>query len=251
MKKWIGFGVVTALASLFLFYGCGGKGGTGGGSQTFFLVRIELPGRDPLNLVVGQSVLFELAGYVEGTGERVKIGSVNWQVLPDPNGNGVMTSGGQFTPTEIGNLIIRARWGGSLQPQDLKVVIRPPNLPRVAGSVLSTKDAAGVNRAVVVIYNSSNVEVGRATVQSNGTFLALVPNTATKINFDKLLIPPGFFNEFRYRNEFYSANPDIPNCHALMVLDQALQSNVTSTMPDPIFMYPNTDPPPPPPTGCS
>jgi hypothetical protein len=102
---------------------------------------------------------------------------------------------------------------------------------------------------IVVFYNNANAEVGRARTMGDGTFLASVPTSTTRVNLDRLQLPAGFYFEWRYRTIRYSAN--IVDCHATIVLNNPLAIGQTSNMPDAIFISPTTDPPPPPPNGCT
>lgn len=243
-------GVLTA----GVYVGCGGGGsdsGGGGGNVTLFLVRVELPGKDPLNIegdTTGATVQFELAGYVQGTGQRIKLTPSRWE-LEEVQGNvGSLDSRtGLFTPGTEGSAFVDVVWSGRPTPQRLQIAVRPANLPRLSGSVIgSGGPTAGT---VVAFFDDSNQEVGRATVMSNGRFTGLVPNTATKINVP--IKPQGYYpGEWTYNGATYSWS--VQNCHALMILDRPLQSGQTSNLQEPIglFVRSQQSPPPPPPTGC-
>ncbi|MEW5883778.1 MAG: hypothetical protein AB1725_06100 [Armatimonadota bacterium] len=236
------------------FLGCGGGGsgsGGGGGNVTFFLVRVESPGQDPLNIEGGTTsgtVTFELAGYVQGTGQRIKLNPTRWELEEVQGDVGQLDpSSGVFTPGTEGSAFVDVVWRGSPTPRPLQIAVRPAGLPRLSGSVLgSGGSTAGT---VVAFFNDANEEVGRATVMSNGRFTGLVPDTATKINVP--IKAQGYYpGEWNYRGNTYSWS--VQNCHALMVLDQPLQNGQTSNLQDPIglFVQSQQSPPPPPPTGC-
>ncbi|MER3413364.1 MAG: hypothetical protein C4341_03835 [Armatimonadota bacterium] len=246
--------VFTGLLAAVAYIGCGGGGngsGGGGGNVTYFLVRVESPGQDPLNIEGGTtsaSVTFELAGYVQGTGQRIKLRPSRW-ALEDVQGNvgELNASTGVFTPGTQGSAFVNVTWSGDPRPQRLQIAVRPAGLPRLSGTVIgSGSSTAGT---VVAFFDDANQEVGRATVMSDGRFTGLVPDTATRINVP--IKAPGYYpGEWTYNGKTYSWT--VQNCHALMILDQPLASGQTSNLQRPIglFVQSQQSPPPPPPTGC-
>jgi hypothetical protein len=227
--------------------GCGGGGGGGGsnGGGDLVLFRVELPGRDALNLIVGDDVQFELAGY-DSNNKRTKLTADSW-ALSNVQGNpGVLSSTGEFSATGIGSADVVASYKNK-NVVPLHLVVHPANNAWIAGSVKSIYGGA-VSNVIVVFYDNGNTEVGRARTNASGAFGASVPLTATKVNLDPNQLPPGWYKEWLYRTVRYSSV--IANCHALVVLDMPLSSGVTSHMNDPIYLTPTTDPPPPPPDGC-
>lgn len=232
-----------------LLLGCGGGGGAGGGSGNYSLVRVELPGRDPINIVVGQMVNFQLAAYDAITGQRFVIAADTWSVILNP-AVGTIDQTGKFTAAAPGTAKIHATWlPGSPPAQDLTIVVRPAGLARVSGSVVNILGGNGIGNVQVILYDTNNVEVGRAITQPNGSFLAQVPTTAQKINLDPATLS-GWLNQWQYRNIVYQAGNAIPNCNAIMVLSSPLTSNQTSSLVGSIQLY-DTNQPPPFPGGCS
>src|ERR1700730_9294595 len=90
-----------------LLFGCGGGGGGGGGSGTFSVVRVELPNRDTINIVVGQQVVFVLAGYDAFSGQRIVLTANSWSVTGNP-AVGTIDSSGRFTASSPGTAQIHA-----------------------------------------------------------------------------------------------------------------------------------------------
>jgi len=249
-SAWI---AVLAISAFALFVAsCGGGSGEGGdgGNVSFFLVRVELPGRDPLNIESGTGpYTFELAGYVQGTGQRVKLTPTSW-VLEEVQGDvGTLNAtNGSFTPGSQGSAFVNVVWAGNPTPVRLRITVRPAGLARLTGDVIgSGGSTAGT---VVAFFDAANNEVGRATVMSNGKFTGLVPTTATKINVPVKAF--GYYpSEWTYNGDTYSWA--VQNCHAVMVLNQPLQLGQTSALVGAIglFVQSQSSPPPPPPTGCS
>ncbi len=235
-----------ALAAFFSYGGCGGTGG-GGTPTTFVLVRVELPGQDPLNLEVGMNVQFVLAGY-DVNFTRFVLSTNTWNLTNVQGAPGTLNSNGSFNATGVGSGTVNATWPGHTVT-GLNFQVRPLQA-KVTGSVRSESSGNGVSGVIVVFFNDANTEVGRATTNASGTFLGSVPTTATKVNLDRALMPPGWYAEWLYRAVRYSSSTMVPNCHAVMVLNQPLANGATSTMPDPIFISSTLDPPPPPPNGC-
>lgn len=246
MKGLRTFAVLCAFAGA-VFFSSGGCGGGGGALPPFWLVRVELPGRDPLNIEVGQVVQFVLAGY-DNDNNRYTL-STNTFTITNVQGNpGTMEPNGRFTASGVGSA--RAVATHPEYPvQGLNFVVRPVQA-RISGVVRNESTSAGIANVIVTFYDSSNVETGRATTSANGSFLASVPTNTVKVNFDRSLMPPGWYAEWLYRGVRYTSSTMVPNCHALIILNQPLVVGQTSTMPDPLFLTPVVDPPPPPPNGC-
>lgn len=244
----------AAVLAAGVYLGCGGGGsGSGGegGNVTFFLVRVELPGGDPLNIEGGTTnatVTFELAGYVQGTGQRIKLNPSRWELEEVQGDVGSLDARtGVFTPGTEGSAFVNVVWRGTPTPRRLQIAVRPAGLPRLSGQVIGGgPSTAGT---IVAFFNNANQEVGRATVLSNGRFTGMVPVDATKINVP--VKAQGYYpGEWTYNGSTYSWS--VQNCHALMNLDQPLQSGVTSNLQGAIglFVQSQQSPPPPPPTGC-
>ncbi|GIV03277.1 MAG: hypothetical protein KatS3mg015_2107 [Fimbriimonadales bacterium] len=247
---WLAVFLVSAFALAISSCGGGSGEGGGGGNVTFFLVRVELPGKDPLNIESGTGPhTFELAGYVQGTGQRVKLTPTSWTLEEVQGDVGTLNSAnGSFTPGSQGTAYVNVVWNGSPTPVRLQIAVRPAGLARLTGDVIGGGGTTA--GTIVAFYDASNNEVGRATVMSNGKFTGLVPNTATKINVP--VKASGYYpGEWTYNGDTYSWN--VQNCHAPMVLNQPLQSGQTSTLVGAIglFVQSQNSPPPPPPTGCS
>lgn len=244
MRIW---SLLAAFFALLLTLSCGGGGGNGGGGGgPYSLVRVELPGRDPLNIVVGQSVSFELAGYNALTGRRDVLQATSW--LTDNPGVGTIAQDGTFTAIAPGTAHINATWAGTPASQQITIVVRPAGLARLTGTVRNEATNAAVGGIVVVFFDANNVEVGRATTLANGTFLAQVPTNTVRMNLDTASLS-GWLNQWKYRNIVYQAGNAIPNCHATIVTTP-LVGNQTSNIVDPIKIYDNTRPPPFP-DGCT
>lgn len=236
-----------ALLLTLILGGCSGGGaGGGGGGGPFFLVRVESPGVDPLNILVGQNVAFVIAGYEVGSGNRVVLTATSWSVL-DNQAVGSINGNGQFTAAMPGNARIGATWNGTPTVTPLPITVRSQNLAGIRGTVRSAgQPVAGV---VVIFYNAADVEVGRATSLTNGQFTGYVPTTAVRMNLDVASLEGRWLKQWGYRGEVYQAGPTIPNCHAAFVLGTPLAIGQTSVMADPIDVY-DLNLPPPFPTGC-
>lgn len=244
MKYFLAFGAVLSLSALIVM-GCGG-GGTGGGGGPYVVVRVELPGRDPINIVVGQTVQFELAGY-NFSGQRDRLQATGWFILDNP-AVGTIDQSGNFTATSPGTARILATWAGTPNAQTLTIVVKPAGLARYSGRVVNNANSAGVTGITVIFYDNNNVEVGRAITTTGGNFLAQVPTTATRMNLDPASLT-GWLVQWKYRTLIYQAGNGIPNCHAIIVAPP-LVPNQTSNIADPVRLYDSTVPPPFP-TGCS
>ena len=229
---------------------CGGGGGGGGGNNgPFSVVRVELPGKDPLNIVVGDDVRFVLAGYEVGTGRRVILQATAWSVL-DNQSVGTIDQSGNFHANAAGSARIAAQWDGVPTAQPLKVTVRPQGLARIAGHVRKIAGNAPVEGVQVIFYNVGNAEVGRATSLADGSFLAQVPVSAVKMNFDEDTLRGRYLLQWTYRDVTYQAGDLIANCNAVFVLSNPpLTQGQTGNIPDPLLLY-LPDAPPPFPDGC-
>ena len=102
------FTLVAVGAFALAVVGCGGGGsGGGGGVGPFSLVRVESPSKDPLNILPGENVQFELAGYEVGSGTRVVLTATSWSVL-DNQAVGSINGSGNFAAAAPGNARIGA-----------------------------------------------------------------------------------------------------------------------------------------------
>jgi len=245
MKIWIGLfiGMVAIVV-----VGCGGgSSGGGGGGGPFSLVRVESPNGDPLNIVVGQSIQFVIAGYEIGTGNRVVLQATSWSVLDNP-AVGTINGNGQFTASTPGNARIGATWDGTPTVTPLAITVRAQGLAGITGTVRNGGTAvAGV---VVIFFNASNSEVGRATSQANGSFLGWVPTTATRMNLEVATLEGRWLKQWDYNSKTYQAGNTIPNCHATFILNGPLTNGQTRTITGAIQVL-GLSTPPPFPTGCS
>ncbi len=233
---------------LGLLSGCSGGGGLGGDPGQLIFFRVEFPNRDPLNIEAGQRVRFVLAGY-DASNRRFVLTAEGWALTNRVGDPGTLDPvSGELTPGSGGSGRVVAFYQGNfIVPLD--IVVRPLGMARLRGTVRSEtgSPATGV---IVLLFNSSNQEVGRATVLSDGRFTALVPTTTDRINFLESSMT-GFLLQWRYRNKYRQAGNGIPNCHALFVASpMPLQPNVLSTITDTFTLFPAGSPPPPPPDGC-
>lgn len=242
----------SLVAGLTLFgvgvlIGCGGggAGGSGNGNGDLVAFYVELPGRDALNLIIGDSVKFELAGY-DANLNRTVLTAESWSLANVVGSPGNLGPDGTFVATGTGSATVKATYQNkTITP--INVVVHPPQA-FVSGNVSSIY-GGGIANCIVTFYDNGNVEVGRARTNANGAFTASVPTTATKVNFAATGgIPNGWYKEWLYRTKRYSAS--IANCHAVMVLNVPLSNGATSNFTDGIRLTPISDPPPPPPDGC-
>lgn len=249
MKKFLGsVALGTTLFSAGIIIGCGGGGGgtgngNGGGDLVAFYV--ELPGRDALNIIQGETVAFELGGY-DASLHRTKLTADSWSLANVVGNPGTIGPDGTFSATGTGTATVKATYGNkTVTPLNMAV-----HVPQawVSGTVNSIY-GGGIANVIVTFYDSGNVEVGRARTNANGAFLASVPESATKVNFDPNQMPPGWYKEWLYRTVRYSST--IANCHAVMVLNTPLANGATSNFTDSLRLTPVSDPPPPPPDGCT
>jgi hypothetical protein len=243
MRFLLAAGVVIAAA---ISTSCGGGGG-GGIPSVFDIVRVELPGRDPINIVVGQTVQFQLAGYLNG--QRYTLTADLWTL--NNGALGTLSQNGSFTATAPGNGTIGATWNGTPPAQSLAIIVRPAGLAGISGRVVQDDSGASVNGVQLIFYDAGNNEVGRANTYTNGNFLAQVPTTTTKVNFDEAILNArGFLQQWIYRLLVYQAGNGIPNCHATIVItNPPLVGGQTRNMPDLLRVVSNALPPPVP-TGC-
>jgi hypothetical protein len=243
------FSLVAVGAFALAMVGCGGggSGGGGGGGGPFSLVRVESPSKDPLNILPGENVQFELAGYEVGSGTRVVLNATSWSVLDNPS-VGTINGTGNFTAAAPGNARIGAMWNGTPPASPLPITVRPNGLAGVSGSVRNGGNP--VRGVVVVFYNSSDAEVGRATSMQDGTFRGWVPTTAVSMNLEITTLDGRWLRQWDYKSDTYQAGPQIPNCHATMVLTGGpLVVGQVRNMADPIMVF-DLNTPPPFPTGC-
>lgn len=234
-------------ACLGVLSGCSGGGGGGEPGELVFF-RVELPNRDPLNIEAGQQVQFVLAGY-DASNRRFVLTAEGWALTNQSGDPGVLdpVTGRLSAGTGGRGRVVAFYQGNPIVPLD--IVVRPLGLARLRGTVRSDAGtpATGV---VVLLFDSSNQEVGRATVLSDGRFTALVPTTTDRINFLETSMT-GYLFQWLYRGKYRQAGNQIPNCHALFVASPTpLQPNVLSVISDPFILFPAGSPPPPPPDGC-
>ena len=244
MKLWTLLIGAAAVAVI----GCGGGGsGGGGGVGPFSIVRVEAATADPLNILVGDSVQFVVAGYEVGTNNRVILQATSWSVL-DNQTVGTINGNGVFNAATPGNARIGATWNGVPPVTPLPITVRPQGLAGVQGSVRN--GSTPVRGVIVIFYNAANTEVGRATTLSDGSFKAWVPTTATRMNLDVTTLDGRWLRQWDYIADTYQAGNDIPNCHATFVLTGGpLTNGQTRIISDPIFVF-DLNTPPPFPTGC-
>lgn len=245
MKYWIGLlvGVITLVV-----VGCsGGSSGGGGGGGNYSLVRVESPNGDPLNIVVGSALQFVVAGYEIGTGNRVVLQATSWSVL-DNQAVGTINGNGQFTAAAPGNARIGATWNGTPTVSSLPITVRAQGLAGISGTVRN--GGTGVAGVVVIFFNASNGEVGRATSQANGAFLGWVPTTAVRMNLEVTTLEGRWLKQWDYNSKTYQAGNSIPNCHATFVLNNPLANGQTRTITGSIGVL-SLNSPPPFPTGCN
>jgi hypothetical protein len=242
------FTLVACSAFVLGMIGCGGSGSTGGGGGgPFSIVRVESPTKDPLNILPGESVQFELAGYEVGSGTRFVLQATSWSVL-DNLAVGTINGTGNFLAQAPGNARIGAMWNGTPTASPLPITVRPLGLAAVQGSVRNGGNP--VRGVVVIFYNASDVEVGRATSMQNGSFKGWVPTTAVSMNLEVNTLEGKWLRQWDYASDTYQAGPQIPNCHATMSLSAPLAAGQTSTMSDNVIVF-DLNTPPPFPTGCN
>ncbi len=145
MKFWIGL-FLAVLGCVIVGCGGGGSGGGGGGGGPYSIVRVESPSGDPLNILVGQSLQFVIAGYEVGTGNRVVLQATSWSVL-DNQAVGTINGNGNFTAAAPGNARIGATWNGTPTVTSLPITVRPQGLAGISGKVSS--NGTGVAGVVV------------------------------------------------------------------------------------------------------
>ncbi len=241
--------LVVALVVAVLGCGGGGGGGGGGPNPPLVLIRIELPGQDGINIQNGTNNTFVVAGY-DANNVRYVLASANWSFAgnPAPTGDpGTLSASGTLTAGTGGTARVTATaTEGAVTPLD--IIVKGPGA-KITGRVRQSGTTTGIGNVYVAFYDNANVEVGRAKTLAAGTFTAIVPTTATRVNLVNALVPVGWYKEWVYRSKRYSAV--IANCHALMVLSQALSIGATSNMNDTIFLDSTINPPPPPPDGCT
>ncbi|MEO7453219.1 MAG: hypothetical protein ABIV13_00470 [Fimbriimonadales bacterium] len=245
--KFLTLVAVGAFALVMVGCGGGGSGGGGGGGGPFSLVRVESPTKDPLNILPGESTTFELAGYEVGSGTRFVLQATSWSVLDNQN-VGTINANGVFSALAPGNARIGAMWNGVPPATPLPITVRPLGLAAVQGSVRNGGNA--VRGVVVIFYNASDVEVGRATSMTDGSFKGWVPTTAVSMNLEVATLEGRWLRQWGYEALTYQAGPQIPNCHATMSLSAPLAAGQTSTMANSVIVH-DLNTPPPFPTGCN
>jgi len=245
MKFWIG--LLVGIIALVVVGCSGGSPGGGGGGGPFSLVRVESPNGDPLNIVVGSSLQFVIAGYEVGTGNRVVLQATSWSVLDNP-AVGSIDGNGNFTAATPGNARIGATWNGTPTVTSLPISVRAQGLAGISGTV--SNGVSGVAGVVVIFYNASNSEVGRATSQPNGSFLGWVPTTATRMNLEIATLEGRWLKQWDYNSKTYQAGNTIPNCHATFLLNGPLTNGLTRTITGAIRVF-DLNTPPPFPSGCN
>lgn len=191
--------------------GCGGGGGGGGGTTATSatsststtasatgtidsivtkLVAQVSPGvyMDPLNIQVGQSVQFVLVNFdlTKGTNQVLPASSFKAVKL-----YGNLSSNGNFTATQVSptSSTISASFAGSAYSSPYAVT---PAQPSIHGQVLDT-DNRVIPFVKVKFYDASSNLVGQSTADGLGNFIASVPTTAVRFNFDASTLSTAYY----------------------------------------------------------
>lgn len=253
MKYWIG--AIAIFVAVIGFSGCGGGGGTGSGSSggpvyVYKAVEAVKSGTviDPMNIVEGETVQFQWAGYT-ATNQRTVIGSSNWVALAPGDAEGTMSGGGSFTATSSG-----PAFGVTADAEATQVngsaQVKATGQALVAGRIVDGYGNFG--RTIWVdFYTTGGVKVGESRAQGNGNFRAAVPTTATFFSVRGGSIPTGFYKQFRFNSLWYLPKDLGGLCIApLPSLTNGVQTNIGDVLVPPTTQNGSSLPPPPPPSPC-
>lgn len=246
--------LVAFVLLLFFGPGCGGGGGAGGnggggGNISFYVVEATKNGViiDPLNVVLGETVQFDVVGYT-ATGVRQVQNSSNWTADPTGQGEGTMSPSGTYTSSASGpQFTVQA--DANQQVYTGVAQVKPAGLALVAGRLI---DGYGHNARTIFVdfYDASNNLVGSSQAQADGSFRAAVPTSATGFDIRRASIPAGYYREYQFNGKWY-----LPKPSACIAPLPALTAGITTTLSN-ILVPATTDgngngaPPPPPPSAC-
>ncbi len=200
---------------------------------------------DPSNIVAGETVQFQVAGYTANNTRIVQSAS-DWTTTDAFFNSGVLSANGSFTATNFGGpFTITAVTSTGVQSGSYTV---KPQQALVSGTVGDGQGrfAEGVK---VLFFDASSTQVGSSVVQSNGFFRASVPVSATTFEIDTTS-----FNHSNYYNEyFFDGKWFLPgSCRgALPALSNGVTTNLgTIILPATTATNGASVPPPPPPSPC-
>lgn len=256
MKVWIAvIGVFLLILTFGPVGGCGGGTGTTTsttsttsttGNFAYYLVEATKSGViiDPNNIVQGETVQFDVAGY-SATNVRTVLSSSNWALDPTGQLEGTISGSGQFTATASGGqftLSADANSGSHVGTAQVKA----PGQAFITGRL---NDGQGnVAHGITVDFYAGNTKVGSAVSQGDGTFRAVVPQTADTFEVNKNTIPAAYYKEYGYNNKWY-----LPQgaCRApLPSLTNGTTTHITDITVPARFFNGSSLPPPPPPSAC-
>jgi hypothetical protein len=240
--------------------GCGGGGGGSGtttttGTTTGLSIRAEaaLAGNpsqpiDPLNIQAGESVQFQIVGY-DVNRVRTILASSNWTTNDNGNKAGVLQPDGSFSATApTGATIYTASGvsGGKTYTESYRV---RPVQALVTGFVMDS-NGFGASHVAIVFFGPAGAEIGRAIVQSDGSFRASVPNFAARFSLDSATMPKQFYyKSFVFQTKRYSTL--VSSCTApLPALSNGVTTPIGTVTIDAAETNGTPNPPPPPPNGC-
>jgi hypothetical protein len=250
LRRW---NLILAQAGLVcLLAGCGG--GSGGGSNTDqgAIVQIQLVGlisgtSSPVSfsttpLPVGTKVQFELEGVYSETGNSALIKPTGWTTTA-PSSIATITSSGLLSATggsKNQTYQVSVTYGGQTYGTTYSVV--NTNSAEVVGTVL-TSNGGAVPGATIKFSTAAGALAGTATSGQNGSFVGLVPASATKFS---VTVGSSYYSVFSYGTSTFASS--ISGCVASL---PALKDGVVTVLPNSVVVYVNdTTDPPPPPDGC-
>lgn len=256
---------IAAILTLVVAFstGCGGGGGGGStgstgstGGNNFTTVRAEAVLSstnqiiDPQNIMVGDTVQFEVVGY-DAQRQRHVLSATGWTTTDTGNTAGTLTSAGVFTATHSTNgatFTATASLNGT--PYHLVYQVKPVQAI-VTGNIV---DSNGVGADVEIIFlNSNGTEAGRVHSAFNGFYRGSVAPTATSLNILTSSLPAGFYyKSFVYSGKRFSMTIVGCNGKPLPTLTQGVQTSIPLiTIDAATTPQGQQNPPPPPPDGCS
>ncbi|MBX3114051.1 MAG: hypothetical protein KF836_05740 [Fimbriimonadaceae bacterium] len=257
----------AAILALLIVLGCGGGGGgTGGGGggggggvnpstaakpAGQYLEFFRGPTLvDPMNLVVGDSIVIQFVNY-DIVGNRTVLTASGWS-LSGPGAGTVMTinSGGllSINSQPSGYITVSASATVSGQPKTLMQDIFVPTAvgTRISGRLKATTTQVPVTGVQIEFINSGGDVVGGAVSDAVGNFNGLTLNTAVSLRLKPSTVPAAYFAAIKYQNVNYA----VTGTACLLPVPTIIPGSTVSFA-STIFIPRQADGPPPPPSGCS
>jgi hypothetical protein len=253
LKVWlIAIVVFLVIVTLAPITGCGG-GGTGTSTTTsttgvnyaYYLVEGTKNGAliDPTNIVQGETIQFDVAGYTSANVRNV-LSSSGWTLTPTGSGADI-TGSGVFTSTAFGGLYsVSATAAGTLRTGS--AAVKAPSQAFVTGRIITGMGTT--LHGIQIDFYRNGVIVDTSISQGDGTFRAVMPQDADSFEVHKTSIPGGYYKEYLYTGKWYL--PQGACRAALPALANGTTVHITDITVPPSSFNGSSLPPPPPPSPC-